>query len=82
MNHLDRFKIVYVQILVAFASSVGGEFVAMKDLKPEELHALTWVVWVVLVTNIIGNTGNTIIALFQPKPPSARDTSLPPANGT
>jgi hypothetical protein len=69
MNHLARFKIVYIQILVALASSVGGELVGMKDLTPEELHAVSWVAWTLCATNIIANTGNTIIALFNPPPP-------------
>lgn len=74
MSHINRFKIVYVQIVVAFASSVGGELIGMKDLTREQLHDLTWIVWVLCIANIITGTGNTIVALFQPKPEPSQKT--------
>lgn len=67
-GHLTRFKIVYVQILVALASSVGGELVGMKDLTKQELHDLTWIAWTLCACNILMNLGNTVIALFNPPP--------------
>jgi len=77
MNHLFRFKIVYIQILVALASSIGGELVGMKDLTRDQLHELTWVAWILCLANIIGNTGNTIIAIFNPPPPAKTATLEP-----
>jgi hypothetical protein len=77
MSHLARFKIVYIQILVALASSIGGELIGMKDLKKEELAALTWVAWTICLCNILGNTGNTIIAIFNPVPISKGEVAAP-----
>lgn len=69
ISHLTRFKIVYVQILVAVAASIGAELAGFKDLTPEQLHALTWVTWTVCATSIIVNVGNTLTAIFNPPPP-------------
>jgi hypothetical protein len=77
MSHLARFKIVYIQILVALVSSIGGELIGMKDLKKEDLVALTWVAWTICLCNIIGNTGNTIIAIFNPVPISKGEAAAP-----
>jgi hypothetical protein len=68
MSHLSRFKIVYVQIIVALASSVGGELVGMKDLTKPQLADLTWIAWTLCLCNILANLGNTVIALFNPPP--------------
>lgn len=91
MNHFNRFKIVYIQILVALASSIGGELVGMKDLTKAEVADLTWIAWALCICNILGNTGNTIIAIFnpvpasnppqKPKPDAAVDLALPGAPG-
>jgi hypothetical protein len=70
VSHLSRFKIVYVQIFVALASSVGGELVGMKGLTKAELADLTWIAWTLCLCNILGNLGNTIIAIFNPIPTS------------
>ena len=76
MSHLSRFKIVYVQILVAVAASVGAELAGFKDLTPAELHALTWVAWTMCATSIIVNVGNTLTAIFNP-PPSPKQPQPP-----
>jgi hypothetical protein len=75
MNHISRFKIVYVQIIVALASSIGGELVGMKDLTKAELADLTWIAWTLCLCNILANLGNTIIALFNPPPPAKNSTT-------
>ena len=68
MSHMARFKVVYIQVVVALAASIGGELVGMKDLTKQELHDLTWVAWTLCATGIIVNTGNTLVALFNPPP--------------
>ncbi len=69
MNHVSRFKLVYMQLAVALASSIGGELVGMKDLTKAEVADLTWIAWTLCACNIAVNFGNTFIALFNPPPP-------------
>jgi hypothetical protein len=76
MNHLSRFKIVYVQILVAVAASIGAELGAFKEMTKEQLAALTWVTWTLCATSIIVNVGNTLTAIFNP-PPAPKPPSTP-----
>ncbi len=68
MNHLARFKIVYIQAAIALASAIAGELEGMKDLTGDQLHALTWVFWIVAASNIAVSAGNVIVASFQPPP--------------
>lgn len=62
MNHISRFRLLYLQAGVAIASAVAGEFGPMKDLTHQQLADLTWVVWIALAANIIINAGNVIVA--------------------
>jgi hypothetical protein len=81
LNHLFRFKIVYAQALIAFASALAGELEGLKGHTREQLAALTWVFWIVSSANIVVACGNTIVASFQhapePKPSTAIDSMSP-----
>lgn len=77
MRHINRFKIVYVQMVIALASAIAGELTGMKDLTGEQLRNLTWVVWAICVANILVNTGNVIVASFQ-KPPEPKEVPASP----
>lgn len=81
MNHVSRFKIVYIQAAVALASAVAGEFGPMKEMSHDQLHALTWVAWTLLAANIIVQVGNTAMASFQ-KAPEPKNDAPPPATLT
>lgn len=77
VNHLYRFKVVYLQALIALGSAVAGEFEGLKDDTREQLHSLTWVFWIVSLANIAVSAGNTIVASFHSPPEPKQPTSQP-----
>jgi len=76
MNHVSRFKVLYIQLLIALASAIAGELGPMKDFTMEQLHALTWITWALLVANVFVSVGNTVVASLQ-KAPEAKPAPTP-----
>lgn len=76
-SHLSRFRVTYITAAVAVASAVGAEFLALKDVAPDVLHAKTWAFWVSLFSAVVVNAGNTILAALHPAP-ERRDAPAAP----
>ena len=77
MSHVSRFKLLYLQAFIALASAVGGELGPMKEMKHEELAALTWVAWTLLLANIVVSVGNTVMASLNKAPEPKPDAASP-----
>lgn len=78
MNHVARFKVVYIQALAAVAAAAVAGFTQMQDLTKDQLNAVTWVRWLVLWAAVALNAANTIVASFQPPPSPPAQTQTPP----
>lgn len=70
MTHMARFKSVYIQVVIAFASSAGGELAVFKDMTKPELAALTWVTWTCCVLSITTSVGNQLLGNLAAPPPA------------
>lgn len=70
-SHVSRFKVLYIQALVAVCSAVAGELGPLKDLPHDKIAAFTWVFWAFMLANIVVSAGNTVVAsLHQPPAPA------------
>jgi hypothetical protein len=78
-SHVSRFKMLYLQAAIAFASAVGGELGPMKEMKLTELSALTWVAWTIMAASVLVSVGNTIMASLQ-KAPEPKPPVVPPVH--
>lgn len=67
-SHLSRFRVTYITAAVAIAAAMGAEFAALKDMPTAELAAKSWAFWVSLVSAVVVNAGNTILAALHPAP--------------
>lgn len=81
MTHMGRFKLVYIQVVIAFSASAGGELSVFKDMTKAELAALTWVTWLCCAFSIITAVGNQLLGNLA-APPPAKDSHTTTATVT
>jgi hypothetical protein len=78
-GHLSRFKILYLQVAIAIASSVGGELGVMKNMTPEEIAKLTWIFWTCIAMNVVITAGNNVLSSLHPPPPPSSEAQNQPS---